>query len=86
MHKSNHDPNEAPIHDAISRFHTSFMMSLKACNYSQHLPGIKNVVTDYLSRDFHLSDFQITAMLTSVHPSLHNLELKIVQVPQEVTS
>ena len=86
MHKSNHDPDEAPIHNAISRFHASFMMSRKACHYSQHLPGIENVVTDCLSRDFHLSDAQITAMLTSVHPSLTNLGIKIVQVPEEVTS
>ena len=86
MNKPNHDPHEAPIHDAISRFHACFMMSLKACHYSQHLPGIENVVTDCLSRDFHLSDVQITAMLTSVHPFLENLEIKIVQVPDEVTS
>ena len=86
MHKSNHDPEEAPIHDEIARYHARHTMSIKACNYSQHLPGIDNVVTDCLSRDFHLSDDQIVAMLTSVHPSLHDTPIQIVPVPDEVIS
>ena len=86
MHKSNHDPEDAPIHNAIARYHARHTMSIKACNYSQHIPGSENVVTDCLSRDFHLSDAQIVAMLTSVHPSLNGAPIQIVPVPDEVIS
>ena len=86
MYKSNHDPVGAPIHNEIARYHARHTLAMNACNYSQHLPGCENVVTDCLSRDFHLSDAQISAMLTSVHPSLSNSDMKIVQVPEEITS
>ena len=59
------------------------MMDRQACNYSQHLPGVWNVVADCLSRDFHLSNEQIIAMLTSLHPSLSPSQIKIVDLPQK---
>ena len=59
LRESNYDPVDAPIHNNIARFHASNMMEQNACNYSQHLPGVLNVVADSLSRDFHLSDDQI---------------------------
>ena len=86
IRKSNHDPEDAPLHSEISRFHATNMMSKNACNYSQHLPGKKNVVADSLSRDFHLSDGQIVSMLTSLHPSLSPSQIKIVQLPEKYTS
>ncbi|KAL7524456.1 hypothetical protein ACHAXR_000580 [Thalassiosira sp. AJA248-18] len=59
------------------------MIERSACNYSQHLPGRLNIIADVLSRDFHLSDTQIIAMLTSLHPSLSPSQIKIVQLPQK---
>ena len=86
MYKSNHDPVGAPIHNEIACYHARHTLAMSACNYSQHLPGCENVVTDCLSRDFHLSDAQIVAMLTSVHPSLNGAPIQIVPVPDEVIS
>mmetsp|Transcript_13498 Transcript_13498/g.31904 ORF Transcript_13498/g.31904 Transcript_13498/m.31904 type:complete len:142 (-) Transcript_13498:825-1250(-) len=62
------------------------MMGLKARNYSQHMLGRDNVVTDCLSRDFHLSDAQLITMLTSIDDSLSPDMLKIVQVPDDLIS
>ena len=59
LRKSNHDPGDTPIHNNITGFHASNTMERNACNYSQHLPGVLNVVADSLSRDFHLSDNQL---------------------------
>ena len=86
LRKSNHEPDEAPIHNEVARFHARNMMQRQACNYSQHLPGRLNIVADCLSRDFHLTDNQITSMLTSLHPSLSPSQLKIVPLPQKYIS
>ena len=32
LHKSNHDPEDAPIHNKITRYHTSNMLRRNACN------------------------------------------------------
>ena len=58
-------------------------MDRNSCNYSQHLPGRENVVTDCGSRDFHLSDTQLIAMLTSLHPSISPSQFKIIQLPEK---
>ena len=83
LRKSNHDPDERPIHNEIARFHARDIMSHDACNYSQHLPGKENVVTDSLSRDFHFSNEQIIAMLTSLHPNLSTSQITIIDLPQK---
>jgi len=86
LRKSNFDTDEQPVHNAVARYHARHMMGLKACNYSQHMPGRDNIVTDCLSRDFHLSDAQLIAMLTSLNDSLSPDMLKIVQVPDDLIS
>ena len=58
-------------------------MERNSCNYSQHLPGRENVVTDCGSRDFHLSDTQLIAMLTPLHPSISPSQFKIIQLPEK---
>ena len=86
MKKSSHDPETAPIYDAVARYHARHTMRLNACNYSQHLSGIDNIVTDCLSRDFALSDIKLKSMLTSLHTSLNPNMIQIVQVPVKITS
>lgn len=86
LRKSNHDPEDAPIHNEVARFHARSMMAREACNYSQHLPGRLNIIADSLSRDFHLSDEQLISMLTSLHPSLSPSQIKLVPPPPEITS
>ena len=86
LKKSNHDPHEAPIHAEVARFQARTIMKINACTYSQHLPGKMNVVTDSLSRDFHLSNEQLISMLTSLHPSLSPTQIKIIDLPDDLTS
>ena len=86
MRKSNFDPTEMPVHAAIARFHAHHMMDMNACHYSQHLPGCDNIVADSLSRDFHLTDAQLVALLTSLNSSPLTPPLQIVPVPDELTS
>ena len=86
LRKSNFEPNEQPVHDEIARFHARQMMGANACNYSQHLPGRDNVITDSFSRDFHLQDDQLVAMLTSLDSSFSPSMIKIVPVPDELIS
>jgi len=86
LRKSNHDPEDAPVHNEVARFHARSMMARGACNYSQHLPGRLNIIADSLSRDFHLSDEQLISMLTSLHPSLSPSQIKMVPPPPEIIS
>jgi hypothetical protein len=86
LRKSNHDPDDAPIHNEIARWHARNIMKANACNYSQHLEGSKNVIVDSGSHDFHLNDDQLKAMLTSLHPSLPPSRLQVVDLPEKYTS
>ena len=86
MRKSNFNFGEMPVHAEIARFHARHMMKLNACHYSQHLPGCDNIVSDCLSRDFHLSDAQIISLLTSLDDSPSHAPLQIVTVPAELIS
>ena len=86
LRKSNYDPDKSPIHNEIARQHARHIMSINGCNYSQHLPGKDNVVTDCLLRYFHLSKNQIIALLTSLHPSLSPAQNKIVNLYPKHTS
>ena len=86
LRKSNFDEDERPIHNEVARWQARNTMERDGCNYSQHLPGVMNVVADSLSRDFHLSNEQIFAMLTSIHPSLPPSKLKVIELPNELIS
>ena len=70
LRTSNHDPEDAPIHNEVAWYHAQNTMRRNACNYSQHLLGRLNIIADCLSRDRHLSKIQFAVMLTSLHPSL----------------
>ena len=49
LKKSNHDPEDASIHNEAATCHAQNTMQHNVCNYSQHLPGRVNVVAGYLS-------------------------------------
>jgi len=48
LHKSNHNPTSSPIHSAIARWHTQNLMANNACDYSQQVAGLENIVADCL--------------------------------------
>lgn len=86
LQKSNFDPDCHPIHAEVAREHARVIMAHNACDYSQHIPGITNVVADSLSRDFHLSNKQLISMLYAVNPPFLPKQMNIVPLPNEITS
>eukprot|EP00956_Cyclotella_meneghiniana_P041032 scaffold212472_cov70-Cyclotella_meneghiniana.AAC.2 len=54
MYKSNHDPENSPVHNEIARTMAENLIARKACNYSQHIKGEENIIADSLSRDTHI--------------------------------
>lgn len=53
------------------------MMDCGGCLYSQWFPGDQNVVSDCLSRDFHLDDLQQTQLLVHAVPDQVPLDFDI---------
>lgn len=86
LHKSNFDPSLNPMHASVAREHARTTMQHDACDYSQHLPGLHNVVADCLSRDFHLSNSKLTAMLYHANPPYLPPQLTIVPLPPTIIS
>ena len=62
------------------------MMTNKIKTYSQWFPGEENDVSDSLSRDFHLSDDELTNLYLSQIPSQTPQDFNIRPLPQEIES
>ena len=86
LHKSNFDPETEPIHNEIAREHAKGIIEAKACDYSQHIPGISNIVADSLSRDFHLPNNKLISMIYSANPPFLPPQMKIIPLPPTITS
>jgi hypothetical protein len=86
LQKSNFDPNCHPIHAEVAREHAREIMKNNACDYSQHIPGVTNVVADSLSRDFHLSNKQLISMIYTVNPPFLPQQMNILPLPKEIIS
>jgi len=84
LHKSNFDPHQSPAHAEAARSHARNIMKHNASDYSQHLPGLANVIADVLSRDFHLSNEQLISMLHSTSPPLLPPQLTIIDIPENI--
>jgi hypothetical protein len=76
LYKSNH----------VAREMASNLMKNKASNYSQHLNGIENIVADSLSRNTHLNNEQLLALLTTASPSLLPKNAQILPLSNQITS
>ena len=86
LHKSNHDPTSSPIHNAVARWHAQNLMANNACDYSQHVAGLENIVANCLSRDFHLTDKKILALLHDLVPHLLPPNPQIISLPTHLSS
>jgi hypothetical protein len=86
LHSSNFDPNLNPMHAEVAREHARVTMQHNACDYSQHLPGLHNVVADCLSRDFHLTNSKLAALLFATKPPYLPPQLTITPLPPTVIS
>ena len=70
----------------IARDHASRILQHDIREYSQWFPGQDNIIADALSRDFHLSDNQLTHLITSHFPSQIRNHFKIVPLPPRIES
>ena len=87
MHKSNFLVDDEHLsHIAIARDITDFSITNNSCITTQWFPGKENNVADCLSRDFHLSDFQLTALLRHFHPDQLPPNFVIRPVPSAISS
>ena len=86
LYKSNHDPENSPVQNAIARRMANNLIQRKACNYSQHIKGETNVIADSLSRDTHLSTDEHTNLIQSTSHVLNPPNSKISPLSSQITS
>lgn len=92
LKKSNFQPSETESKEMtrikllFSRSHATRMMENKCVDYSQWFPGDENDLADSLSRDFHLSNHQLTSLFHSLIPKQTPKNLKISTLPKEIES
>lgn len=86
QHKSNFDPDLEPMHAEAAREQARTIMMHDASEYSQHIPGISNVIADCLSRDFHLSNSKLISMLFNTNPPLLPPQITIEPLPPDLIS
>ena len=80
------DPIEASTRIKIARHHAALFIENDIKEYSQWFEGKKNQVADALSREFELSDENLTNTLRSLFPSQLPEHFKIVPLPIEISS
>jgi hypothetical protein len=65
LHKASIDPTRnLPLFLASRKFAT-IMLTNNTCIYSQHIPGVSNVIADALSCRFDLDDNSLTCLINS---------------------
>ena len=70
----------------FSRKLASLVIDHNMCLCTQHINGIRNIVADILSRDFHLSEVMLTHLLFHFYPSHLPRSFGICPLPREITS
>ena len=92
LRKSNFQDNEkeseimTEVKLEISRSHASRLLKFQCVNYSQWFPGDNNDMTDSLSRDFPLTNSQLTLLLFKTVPSQMPSSFEISPLPQKIES
>ena len=84
--RSNFDPVKEQPHDLVSRDLAWFCMDRNVSLFAQHIKGVNNIIADSLSRDFHLSDIDLTNIICSHLPLQHQTTFKIIVHPKDITS
>jgi hypothetical protein len=69
-----------------ARKHASLHINAKATCYSQWFPGKQNIVSDCLSRDFHIPADQLTQLLLIAIPEQIPPNFRIRPLPLEISS
>jgi hypothetical protein len=85
LKKSNFaDKEEEAAQLTTARKLASLILDLNSCLYSQWFAREDNIVADFLSRDFHLSNEQLTFLITTFAPKQVPFGFKIYRLPQEI--
>ena len=85
LRKSNFDDAE-PLHLELARATATMIMGHESCLYSQWFAGNENDVADSLSRDHHLSDAALLALLLSSVPEQVPKDFRLCPIPPDVDS
>jgi len=73
-----------PLHLELSQELATLLMDHDLCVYSQWFTREENKLTDSLSRDHHLSDSELLALLHSCIPKQISEDFKICLLPQKL--
>ena len=85
LRKSNF-ADETPVHQAIARETARVVLQHDSTLASQWIPGDENDVSDCLSRDHHLDDSQLLALLYSAVPEQIPEGFRICPLPPAIVS
>ena len=86
LFRANFDPSSHEAHENVARSLAWLCTSNNTSLFSQHIPGIKNSISDALSRDFHLSNLDLTDIILSHLPKQVHSQFKIVSHPRDISS
>ena len=68
MHKASFDPVKTEYHNAVSRWLGWTLVINETSISSQHIKVTENIITDYLSQDFHRSNQTLTKLFNRIVP------------------
>jgi len=87
LRKSNFcDEENSQVQLVTARQLATLVLNSKTCLYSQWFLGGGNLIADSLSRDFHLSDSDLSNFLISSIPHQVPFGLEIKRLPNEISS
>ena len=68
MHKASFDPVNEGGHDTFAQCLGCTLVINEVFRYYQHTKGTNNIISESLSRDFHILDHSLTKILNSILP------------------
>ena len=87
LRKSNFaDKEDENVQLTTARQLANITIKTKSCLYSQWFQGDDNIVSDSLSRDFHIPSSHLASLLESYVPEQVPFGLKIIPLPNEIDS
>ena len=86
LYKSSFDPTKEILHNSVTRHLARLQINSHSSLYSQHIKGSHNIIADMLSRDFHLSDWQITNTAILLFPEQVPSKLTITPLSNKIIS
>jgi hypothetical protein len=87
LHKSNFADSEDEIVQMTTARHlATLIIESKCCLYSQWFPGDENTISDALSRDFHLSNHELSNLINNSALKQVPFGIEIQNLPTEISS